>query len=62
MVLPGVVLVLGLMIGSAADIAVGRFEAYALYGLARPVADLLILIGGAWLVFALVIAFRVRRH
>lgn len=49
---PVAVLAVALLAGWGAETAVGRFENYALYGVARPVADLLLIIGGAWLVVA----------
>ena len=50
---PGAVVVVGLLSSHAAETAVGRFENYAFYGFARPVADLLLVIGGVWLVVTL---------
>lgn len=52
LVWPLALLMAGLATGWAAEAAVGRFEAYGLYAFARPVADLLLLIGAAWLVVA----------
>lgn len=51
---PLTVLAVGLVGGWAAEMAVGRFEAYGFYGFARPVADLLLVIGSGWLVIAAV--------
>ena len=44
----------GALASGAAETAVGRFQAYQLYGLLRPVADLLLVIGGVWLIISLV--------
>lgn len=52
LVWPLALLAAGLAAGWTAEAAVGRFEAYGIYGFARPVADLLLLIGAAWLVVA----------
>ncbi|HST92432.1 MAG TPA: hypothetical protein VLJ13_09580, partial [Brevundimonas sp.] len=49
---PVAVLVAGLLAGWGAETAVARFQNYALYGFARPVADLLLIIGAVWLVVA----------
>lgn len=54
LVWPLAVLVAGAVTSWAADTAVGRFEAYGFYGFARPVADLLLVIGGLWLVIGLI--------
>lgn len=51
---PVAVLVIGLLAGWGAETAVARFENYALYGFMRPIADLLLVIGGVWLAAALV--------
>jgi hypothetical protein len=51
---PAAVLTVGLLASYAAETAAGRFQNYSLYGLARPVADLLLIIGGVWLVAALI--------
>lgn len=59
LVWPVSLLALGAMAGWLADAAVGRWQDYHLYGLTRPVADLLMIIGAVWLVVALVVsAFR----
>ena len=50
---PAAVLTVSLVAGWGAETAVARFENYSLYGLARPVADLLLIIGGVWLVAAM---------
>lgn len=60
LVWPLAVLVAGALTSWAADTAVGRFEAYDFYGFARPVADLLLIIGGLWL-FMAVLRLAVRR-
>lgn len=49
LVWPLAVLAVGVLAGWAADFAVGRYQAYGVYGLARPVADLMMIIGGVWL-------------
>jgi hypothetical protein len=51
----------GLLAGGLADFAVGRWQDYGLYGLARPVADLLLLIGAVWMVLAVIGVVRGRR-
>jgi hypothetical protein len=51
----------GLSTGWLADFAVGRWQDYGLYGLARPVADLLLIIGAVWLVVAVIGVVRGRR-
>ena len=53
LVWPAALLTAGLLIGQLAEFAVGRWQDYRLYGLARPVADLLLVIGVVWLVAAL---------
>jgi len=61
---PAAVLVAGLLAGAGAEIAAGRFGDYGLYGLMRPVADLLLVIGAIWLAAAglrLALARRRRR-
>lgn len=50
LVWPLTVLAVGALASWAAETAVGRFEAYGVYGFARPVADLLLVIGGLWLI------------
>lgn len=62
LVWPGALLFAGVAVGGVAETAVGRWQNYPLYGLARPVADLLLIIGGVWLVFALVRVARTRRR
>ncbi|WP_298098481.1 hypothetical protein [Brevundimonas sp.] len=61
LVWPVALLGAGLSTGGLADFAVGRWQAYGLYGLARPVADLLLLIGALWLVVAVIGVVRGRR-
>lgn len=52
LVWPVALLVVGAVASWLAEFAVGRWQDYQLYGIARPVADLLLLIGGVWLVAA----------
>ena len=54
LVWPLAVVTAGALASGAAETAVGRFQAYQLYGLLRPVADLLLVIGGVWLIISLV--------
>ena len=54
LVWPLALLTVGALASGAAETAVGRFQAYQLYGLLRPVADLLLVIGGLWLIIGLV--------
>ena len=54
LVWPASLLVVGVGAGWLAEFAVGRWQDYGLYGLARPVADLLMVIGAVWLVAAAV--------
>lgn len=58
LVWPVSLLVVGMSASWLAEYAVGRWQDYQLYGIARPVADLLLIIGGVWLVWAV---FRVLR-
>ena len=51
---PLALLTAGALASGAAETAVGRIQAYQLYGLLRPVADLLLVIGGLWLIIGLV--------
>jgi hypothetical protein len=46
--------------GWLADIVVGRWQDYHLYGLTRPVADLLMIVGAVWLVGAVIGLIRKR--
>ena len=43
-----------------AEFAVGQWQDYQLYGMARPVADLLLVIGTIWLVVAVIQVMRSR--
>jgi hypothetical protein len=54
LVWPAALLGAGLSTGWLAELDVGRWQDYGLYGLARPVADLLLLIGTVWLVVAVI--------
>ena len=54
LVWPLAVVTAGALASGAAETAVGRFQAYQVYGLLRPVADLLLVIGGVWLIAGLV--------
>jgi multisubunit Na+/H+ antiporter MnhG subunit len=58
---PAALLVVGAAAGWLAEFAVGRWQDYQLYGLARPVADLLLLIGGVWLLVAVIGVVRGRQ-
>ncbi len=58
---PVALLVAGVAAGAGAEVAAARFENYPLYGLVRPVADLLLVIGALWLVVALARAILGRR-
>lgn len=60
LVFPVVLLAVGLSAGWGADFAVGRWQDYGLYGLSRPVADVLMMVGVVWLVVAAVGAIRKR--
>lgn len=61
LVWPVALLTVGAAAGWLAEFAVGRWQDYQLYGIARPVADLLLIIGAVWLVAAVVGAVRKRR-
>ena len=61
LVWPVALLGAGLSTGWLADFAVVRWQDYGLYGLARPVADLLLIIGAVWLVVAVIGVVRGRR-
>lgn len=61
LVWPTLLLALGALGGWLAEFAVGRWQDYGLYGLTRPVADLLMVIGAIWLVAAVIGVFRNRR-
>jgi hypothetical protein len=60
LVWPVSLLVLGGVGGGLADYAVGRWQDYGLYGLTRPVADLLMIVGAVWLVVAVIGLIRKR--
>ena len=60
LVWPVVLLVVGMGAGWLAEFAVGQWQDYQLYGLARPVADLLLVIGVVWLVVAVIRVARTR--
>ena len=60
---PVALLVVGLLLGWGAEQAVIRWQDYQLYGLARPAADLTLVIGAVWLVVALIrMAMTARRR
>ena len=61
LVWPLSLLTVGMAAGWLADAAVGRWQDYHLYGLTRPVADLLMIIGAVWLVVAVIGVARGRR-
>ncbi|MDP1913086.1 hypothetical protein [Brevundimonas sp.] len=61
LVWPVALLTVGAAASWLAEFAVGRWQDYQLYSLARPVADLLMLIGAVWLVAAVVGGVRNRR-
>ena len=61
LVWPVAILLAGTLTGWLAETAVGRWQDYGLYGLTRPVADLLLVIGAVWLVVAVVGVVRGRR-
>jgi len=61
LVWPVSLLTVGMAVSWLAEFAVGRWQDYQLYGLARPVADLLLVIGAIWLVVAVIGVARARR-
>ena len=61
LVWPAALLAAGLGAGWLAEFAVGRWQDYGLYGLTRPVADLLMIIGAVWLAAAVIGVARDRR-
>ena len=61
LVWPVALLGAGLSANWLAEFAVGRWQDYGLYGLARPVADLLLIIGAVWLGLAVIGVVRGRR-
>ncbi len=58
---PVALLIVGAAAGWLAEFAVGRWQDYQLYGIGRPVADLLLVIGAIWLVVAVIGVVRVRQ-
>lgn len=54
LVWPVSLLVIGAVGGWLADVAVGRWQDYYLYGLTRPIADLLMIFSAIWLTVAVV--------
>ena len=61
LVWPVALLIIGAAASWLADFAVGRCQDYGLYGLTRPVADLLLIIGAVWLGLAVIGVVRGRR-
>jgi len=61
LVWPVALLTVGAAAGWLAEFAVGRWQDYQLYSLSRPLADLLLIIGGVWLVVAVTNVVRGRR-
>lgn len=61
LVWPVALLTVGAAASWLAEFAVGRWQDYQLYGLSRPVADLLLIIGAVWLVVAEIGVVRGRR-
>lgn len=63
LVWPTALLTVGVAGGWLAEQAVARWQDYQLYGIARPVADLTLVIGVIWLVVAVIrIALAARRR
>ena len=60
LVWPLSLLAVGAVADWGAEFAVGRWQDYQLYGLTRPVADLLMVIGAVWLVVAVISVMRKR--
>ncbi len=58
---PVALLTVGAAASWLAEFAVGRWQDYQLYGIARPVADLLLVIGAVWLVVGVIGMVRGRR-
>lgn len=54
LVWPVVLLAVGAVVGLVAEAAIGRWQAYQIYGIARPVADLTLVIGAVWLVVGVI--------
>lgn len=61
LVWPVALLIVGAAANWLAEFAVGRWQDYQLYGIARPVADLLMIIGAVWLAAAVIGIARDRR-
>ncbi len=61
LVWPVALLIVGAAASWLAEFAVGRWQDYQLYSISRPVADLLLVIGGVWLVVAVIGVARDRR-
>ena len=61
LVWPVALLTVGAAASWLAEFAVGRWQDYQLYSISRPVADLLLIIGGVWLVVAAIGVARDRR-
>jgi hypothetical protein len=57
---PVALLTMGAAASWLAEFAVGQWQDYQLYGMARPVADLLLVIGTIWLVVAVIQVMRSR--
>lgn len=60
LVWPAALLIVGAAANGLAEFAVGRWQDYQLYGISRPVADLLLIIGAVWLVVAVIKVMRRR--
>lgn len=60
LVWPVALLLVGLLTSWLSEFAVGRWQDYQLYGLTKPVADLLVLIGAVWLLAAVIGMIRKR--
>jgi hypothetical protein len=52
LVWPVALLAVGVALGWLAEQAVGRWQDYQMYGIARPVSDLTVVIGAVWLIVA----------
>lgn len=61
LVWPVALLVIGLLTSWLVEFAVAEWQDYQLYGIARPVADLLMIIGALWLAVAVIGVVRGRR-
>lgn len=62
LVWPVALLLVGALVGQLAETAVDRWQDYQLYGLSRPVVDILLVFGVFWLVVALFRLMRGRRR